>query len=578
MNSPSTGKQVLYVDVDDEITTIIDKMNTSEAKVVALVLPKRASVFQSLVNMKLLKRRADEAKKHIVLITSEAGLMPLAGLSGIHVAKTLQSKPEIPPVPLLDDANEGDQEEAVVADDEFDSSKMATAAIGDLAANAALKSKDTSDGPIELDDIDLPEDDGTSSLPPAGKPARNKKLKVPDFLRFRKRLILVVLVLLLLITGGIVAVAILPKATVTIKTDNTTVDSSVDLTLDTETTMFNADKKLVPAQTQQQQKVFTQAAPATGQQNNGDKATGTVTLTNCSADSTSVTVPAGTGVSANGQTFITQSSLTLSTSLFTGSGNCKSISGITSDNVDVTAQTSGSQFNIGPSNFSVAGFANVKGASTKSMSGGTDNVTKVVQQSDIDSAKQKLNAGQDQTTIKAQLKQSLESNGLYALPSTFNAGAPTISTSAQPGQAADNVTVTENVTYTMYGAKRDYLKQLITESAKKQMDSSKQSILDDGLETANYVIPKPASSGTLPISMSVTITAGPKLDADTLAKQFAGKKSGDVRDSVKAVPGVTDVSIQYSPFWVTSMPNKSGKITVIFQKHATKSSANAHSN
>ena len=45
------AKQVIYVDVDDEITAIIDKMNSADAKVVALVLPKRASVFQSVVNM-----------------------------------------------------------------------------------------------------------------------------------------------------------------------------------------------------------------------------------------------------------------------------------------------------------------------------------------------------------------------------------------------------------------------------------------------------------------------------------------------------------------------------------------------
>ena len=36
-------KDVLYVDIDDDITTIIDKLRTSEAKVVALVLPKRVS-------------------------------------------------------------------------------------------------------------------------------------------------------------------------------------------------------------------------------------------------------------------------------------------------------------------------------------------------------------------------------------------------------------------------------------------------------------------------------------------------------------------------------------------------------
>ena len=74
----ATSKDTIYIDIDEEITGIIDKVRASDGKIVALVLPKRASVLQSIVNMKLLKRSADEAKKHLVLITSEAGLLPLA--------------------------------------------------------------------------------------------------------------------------------------------------------------------------------------------------------------------------------------------------------------------------------------------------------------------------------------------------------------------------------------------------------------------------------------------------------------------------------------------------------------------
>src|ERR1700751_4777818 len=96
---PKPAKDVIYVDVDDEITSIIDKVENSEHKVVALVLPKRAATLQSIVNMKLLKRSADNADKNVVLITSEHALMPLAGAAGLHVARNLQSKPEVPEAP-----------------------------------------------------------------------------------------------------------------------------------------------------------------------------------------------------------------------------------------------------------------------------------------------------------------------------------------------------------------------------------------------------------------------------------------------------------------------------------------------
>src|SRR3982751_6088473 len=95
-----TSKDVIYIDVDDEITGIIDKVENSPQKVVALVLPKRAASLQSIVNMKLLARSAETAGKNPVLITSEHALLPLAGAAGLHVAKNLQTKPEVPDSPI----------------------------------------------------------------------------------------------------------------------------------------------------------------------------------------------------------------------------------------------------------------------------------------------------------------------------------------------------------------------------------------------------------------------------------------------------------------------------------------------
>src|SRR5580698_2156901 len=126
----------IYIDIDDEITGIIDKVRSNEAKVIALVLPKRASVLQSIVNMKLLKRSADEAKKNLVLITTESGLLPLAGAVGLHVAKNLQSKPEVPAVEAPADSSldelvsVGDDENL---DEDFDAKAAGEKSVGELA-------------------------------------------------------------------------------------------------------------------------------------------------------------------------------------------------------------------------------------------------------------------------------------------------------------------------------------------------------------------------------------------------------------------------------------------------------------
>src|SRR5581483_10274209 len=146
-------KDTIYVDIDDEITGIIDKLKASDGKVVALVLPKRAAVFQSIVNMKLLKRAADSSKKNLVLITAEAGLLPLAGAAGIHVAKTLTSKPEIPNAPPPDLPDETVPETPIEGPAEPEVDKSAP--VGELAGAAAAKSADDGVETVTLPDEDL---------------------------------------------------------------------------------------------------------------------------------------------------------------------------------------------------------------------------------------------------------------------------------------------------------------------------------------------------------------------------------------------------------------------------------------
>src|SRR5687768_15635855 len=99
-------KDVIYIDIEDDITAIIGKVKAAGTKIVALVPPKRIGVLQSVVNLKLLHRAAGSVDKHVVLITSDLSLTSLAAGLKIPVAKNLQSRPEIPNVPNAPATNE----------------------------------------------------------------------------------------------------------------------------------------------------------------------------------------------------------------------------------------------------------------------------------------------------------------------------------------------------------------------------------------------------------------------------------------------------------------------------------------
>ncbi|HET7320295.1 MAG TPA: hypothetical protein VFI84_01765, partial [Candidatus Saccharimonadales bacterium] len=536
---------------------------------------------QSIVNMKLLKRAADDAKKRLVLITSEAGLLPLAGAVGLHVAKSLQSKPEIPSGP---DVVSDEDTSAETWDDEPAEGLTAESAgnrpIGELAGAAATVPLANDDA---METVELPDEDadaeGASSavssapLPLAAK--KDKRLKIPNFDRFRLWLALAGLLLIAFIVFIYFAVAVLPKATISIKTDASNINTSATLILDQTAASYDPAANVVPAKQVQSPKTYTQQAATTGQVNKGDKATGSVNMTakECFPNlGQPDAVQAGTGVSSGGKTYITQDTTHFSSSGVisgTGSNTCATYQSTSS--TDITAQAGGANYNVSSATFTVAGRTDA--SASGSASGGTDSIVKVVTQSDIDGAKAKI--ATTDAGIKQDLQNQLKQAGYYAVVATFSSGDPAITTSANVGDTADTVTVTAVVTYTMLGAHQSDLQKVVDTQIKDQIDPAKQSILSDGLDNPDIKVTATGDK-TVTIQLQTVGVIGPDLNINDIKKAAAGKKGGQIKDSLTNQPGVTDVTVKMSPFWVTTAPKNISKITVTIAKPTNTIKTNAN--
>jgi hypothetical protein len=526
-----------------------------------LVLPKRAAVMQSIVNMKLLKRTATESKKNVVLITSETSLLPLAGIAGLHVAPSLQSKPEVPEVgampgdsPIDVDVDSGSDEERV------DGHKS----VGQLAG-LSMPKKNSDDDSIEVDN-DEPEPDqeaGAEPVTDTPKKSFNKKLKVPDFDKFRMRLLIAGGGLVLLLVGWFVAFHVLPKATVTIKTDTVSVNSELSLTGQTATKDADQAKMIIPAELKEFKKTDSQKVPATGQKDEGTKATGTVTLALGDCSSPQVTVPAGTIVSAGGLNFATAADAVLTSVKIGVQCRNSDFKEFSTRTVNVTAQNAGGQYNLSARSYTVAGFSNVS-ASGSSMTGGTSKVVKVVSQEDVDGAKQKF-LDANNPAANQEVANQLKSDGYFPLTDTFAPGNPLVASTPNVGDEATDVTVNVTITYTMHGVKQDDLKNLLESEINKKIDTAKQKILNNGLDKAAIRITD-KNPTQVKFSLQTVASAGVQQDSEAIKKAIAGKKKGEVQDAILARPGVKDVTVTYSPFWVYSTPSKASKITIVFQQ------------
>jgi copper chaperone CopZ len=567
---PKPTKDTIYVDVDDEITSIIDKVENSPGKVVALVLPKRAATLQSTVNMKLLKRSADNAGKNVVLITSEAALIPLAGAAELHVAKNLQSIPEIPDAPTvatMPAAQDLPAEDVPEPAEELDNEEELPGKIDYSRPIGALAAKHEAENPetIDLEDED---DTAVAKTATAAKASKSSKLKVPNFDRFRMMLGLGAVGLVALIVFIFLALFVLPKATITIHTTSEPVTANFNLTA-TAGAALDPAKWTIPAKLESMDQTGTQSVTATGQQNNGDKASGNVSMTaqECAPNlGTPSDVPSGTGISSNGLNYITQKNTTF---VFTGfsSGSCANYS--SSSSTAITAQAGGSKYNISGATFKVAGRSDV--SASGSASGGSDNVVTVLSQSDVDGAKQKLATGATADTFTKSFEDKLANQGEYVFISTLKAGDPNITATPAVGQPASTASVVIKITYSVLAVQKSDLSKIIQAKTASQIDLTKQKLNGSFLNDASITVQSQPAPNSAILAVNENTTAVPIIDVASVKKTATGHKVGDIKAALGNLPGVQSIDVKLSPFWVSKAP-KTSKIVVNLQE--VKSSSN----
>jgi hypothetical protein len=538
-------KDTIYIDVDDDITSIIDKVRSSKEQIVALVLPKRASVFQSTVNMKLLKKVSTQASKQPVLITSEPALLPLAGAAKIHTAPNLQSKPEIPPATEVPTETSPAEEDAGEVD--MDPATPIGKAMGDEPEEEA-EIDNTPPGPSRS---------ANKSSTASGAKKSSKKPKVPNFKKFRKWIILGGVALALLIAFIVWAIFFAPKATVTVQTETSDLAKTVDFIADAEADSINLDNSTLPAKSQKLEKTETEEVPATGQQDKGKKANGTVDLKNCAFGSGKTTIPSGTGISSGGLTYLTQKSVTLPGDSF-DSGSCST----PTVSVPVRAQESGEQYNAGSKSYTVNGYKDVVAVGS-AMTGGTTNIVKIVSQEDINRAKELLEAKEKDAT--GELSEELEDEGYVAIVETLSSNSQ-FSASPKAGTEASEATVVATMTHTMLGVKEDDLKELIEKSVEEDIDTETQSVLGFGIKEATFEISEESSEDGTSVTMQTTLVIGPELNQEQIKTDIAGKNRDEAEQILRERPGFSDSNIETSPFWVGSVPTNIEKIDIVIEE------------
>lgn len=530
------NKDVIYIDVEDDITAIIGKVKASKEKVVALVPPKRIGVLQSAVNLRLLTRAAKQTDKHIALVTNNHALIALATAANIPVAKNLQTKPEMADIPALK-----------VDDEEDDIIEGATLAIGEHARQRVSEDeKREARGAAMAAALAEAPKSGETPKPKAKKGGP----KVPNFDKFRKKLVLIIAAVVLLIGFGIWAIFFAPRATIVIraKTTSASINAPVNITPTAETSLGKATIRAIAKTKSEDKKLEFQA---TGKKDAGTKAAGTVQF---STDSISVamngvTIPAGTKLqSSSGLTFVTSSSVSITLSSPSGS-------------TGVAAAENGSKYNAASGSVSGAP-SGVSASLTGPTSGGVTKTVTIVTAEDVQKAKESL-AKEDTDAVRSGLKKQFE-NGVKVIDESFGVDYKSVTSSPAIGEEADSATLETTITYSLYGVSKSEIDTFLDEYLKNELESKdNQRVYDNGASKVTFQEASGTKDGAK-ATLIATAQVGPEIKDEDVKNQVKGKRYGEIQESLESIQGVENVDVKFFPFWVGSVPDDTKKITVEF--------------
>ena len=590
------NKDVIYIEPEDDITDILANVKSAKNKIVALVPPKKAGVLRSAVNFKLIAKTARQSSKIVVLITTDESLLKLAENVKMPTARSLQSKPKLPAnldaseFGISDDEDDFDSDEEDededkdkdkdLDDDVIEEEPKKNDAKKEVTAKDDVKKAATvrHDIDMELDDDDLDDREGK-------KPAKKKKStkSIPDFRKVRLPIIIAVVVFILIFGFIFWALNIAPAAKISVKVSTSSQNFSENVSFTTDEKNAKPEEGIFLLEQKSITKTAEAEFSATGEVDKGAKASGTITLKATSPVlvgldmAKTINIPAGSSFSYNGMSYISSTAATISItkSNFSGLDNCDIFSealkcDLSSDataTINVVAAENGDKYNISETNSGwSSSITGATVASSSAMTGGTSKKIKVVSQKDVETAEAGL---ESEGESDARKKLIGEFGDTYLLiENSFSASSGKISSSpAINEEVKDGVKpkVIKEIKYIIFAVERDQVNKYI--KAKTNTGDDTQTIYSTGIadkasdDDKGRIESFKKDKETYTGKLKTVVKTGPRVTESMISEKSLGKKIGEVQSQLKSIKGISDVKIDSSYFWVTSVPSDPNKVS-----------------
>jgi hypothetical protein len=558
--------EILYLEPDEEITSVIDKLQKSSSDSVGLVIPRNSSLIHSAINLKLLKKQADVLKKDIALVTADKIGKNIASQVGIQVFEDVHAKKPannlgMPPLPKGDEVIEvnmsGEDPAADEASDEVsDEINEAAPKTGkisktggfkvrrytidsDVASEEPKPTAEASDYQSDSDNaahISKPKFEGVSLSGLGGK-KMNKGLIV-----FVGIFVVIILATLLL----------LPQSAIDVIVAAEPFEKAVTIGVDKSVNEPQSADKTVPGKQLEVNNDDAKRVVATGHKDVGGKGKGTITISN-GWQSDPYKLPAGTVVTHNesSKTFTLDNDVSVpGVTLSLKEGQLVTTPGTA--NATVTATEPGDSYNVKSGAFTISGLsanqqAKITASSSKDFSGGFTKTVNIMTQSDIDTAKDALLNDLNNAALEEMKKDAKDLK--LVNEAVLNEIVSFETNPSKVDSETDYFDIKVKAKHRALVFDEKQVQTIVDAAIRQEVPEGKELLLGEGDEFVVSVLGKNYDEGTIELESKIKTKIGSHIDAATAKKGLSGKNEAAIREQLSKLPNVKEINLFKFPRW-----------------------------
>jgi hypothetical protein len=349
-----------------------------------------------------------------------------------------------------------------------------------------------------------------------------------------------------------------PKATIVIFPESEILSFETDLIVDKNLNNIDYSSLAIPGEFYTAEKIIFEEFQATDTAFKESQALGVIRVYNTYSTSSQTLVVNTRFMSTEGKLFRTTKRITVPGGHYEGG---ELVPGFL--DVQVKADQPGEDFNIGPSTFSIPGFAGTArytffyGKSFQSMSGGFKREVSQVSQKDLDEAEKSL----EEKVIDECLTELNEkiSSEYVLLEQAIETKTPVIFSSIAVEEEADKFIFRMKTECSVLVFKDEDVKDFIIDFISSQILTDKKIYLES-LDLNYDLIDIDFDLGKIRFDLKARAKIYSDINEINLKQDLKGKSLDETEFYLKNYPQIETSSVQFWPFWVKNVPQNDEKI------------------